>query len=157
MQIITETSNWYMKILIIFSLPLCLLGKHNKKWRKGRRLGEREGKSSSYMCDSSSPATPTEPIFAASMVMRAIRSSLSQMREGDLLLICCCCCSVAKSCPTLCNPMDCSMPVYVPHCLLEFAQVYVHWIREAITTYSLWPQICKLAHICVQIFESWRF
>ena len=23
---------------------------------------------------------------------------------------CCCCCSVAKSCPTLCNPMDCSMP-----------------------------------------------
>ena len=23
---------------------------------------------------------------------------------------CCCCCSVALSCPTLCNPMDCSMP-----------------------------------------------
>ena len=23
---------------------------------------------------------------------------------------CCCCCSVAKLCPTLCNPMDCSPP-----------------------------------------------
>ena len=22
----------------------------------------------------------------------------------------CCCCSVAQSCPTLCNPMECSMP-----------------------------------------------
>ena len=34
----------------------------------------------------------------------------------------CCCCSVAKLCPTLCNPMDCSTsgsPVL--HYLLEFA------------------------------------
>ena len=23
---------------------------------------------------------------------------------------CCCCCSVAKSCPTHCDPMDCSLP-----------------------------------------------
>ena len=26
------------------------------------------------------------------------------------MYIYCCCCSVAKSCPTLCSPMDCSMP-----------------------------------------------
>ena len=32
-----------------------------------------------------------------------------------------CCCSVAKSCLTLCNPMDCSTPgFHVHHCLLEF-------------------------------------
>ena len=38
-----------------------------------------------------------------------------------------CCCSVAKSCPTLCNPMDCSMPGFpVLHYLLEFAQTYFH-------------------------------
>ena len=24
--------------------------------------------------------------------------------------LCCCCCLVAKSCPTLCNPMNCSPP-----------------------------------------------
>ena len=35
-----------------------------------------------------------------------------------------CCCLVTKSCPTLCNPMDCSMPgIPVLHCLLESAQI----------------------------------
>ena len=30
-------------------------------------------------------------------------------------------------CPTLCNPMDCSMPAFpILHYLLEFAQIHVH-------------------------------
>ena len=38
----------------------------------------------------------------------------------------CCCCSVNQSCPTLCNPMDCSTPgLPVLHQLLKFAQVHV--------------------------------
>ena len=46
-----------------------------------------------------------------------------------------CCCSVTKSCPTLCDPMDCSTPSFsVFHCLLESAQIHVHWVRDAI-----WP------------------
>ena len=37
------------------------------------------------------------------------------------------------SCPTLCDPMDCSMPgSSVPHYLLEFAQAPVHWVSDAI-------------------------
>ena len=41
----------------------------------------------------------------------------------------CCCCSVAKSCPTLCNSMDCSMPGFpVLHHLQELAQTHVHLI-----------------------------
>ena len=48
-------------------------------------------------------------------------------------MVICCCCSVAKSFPTLCNPMDCNTPdLPVPHHLLEFAQVHVHWIGDAI-------------------------
>ena len=41
-----------------------------------------------------------------------------------------CCCSVAaKSCPALCDVMDCSMPGSpVLHYLLEFAQIHVHWM-----------------------------
>ena len=36
---------------------------------------------------------------------------------------CCFCCSVTQLCPTLCNPMDCSMPgLSVFHYLPEFAQ-----------------------------------
>ena len=36
--------------------------------------------------------------------------------------------SVTPSCPTLCDPMNCSTPGFpVLHCLPEFAQIYVHW------------------------------
>ena len=39
----------------------------------------------------------------------------------------CCYCSVAKSCPTLCDLMDCSTPGFpVLHYLPEFAQIHVH-------------------------------
>ena len=42
-------------------------------------------------------------------------------------------CSFAKSCPTLGNPMDCSMPgSFVLRCLSEFAQTHVHWVGDAI-------------------------
>ena len=35
--------------------------------------------------------------------------------------------SVTQSCPTLCDPMDCSMPdVPVHHQLLELTQTHVH-------------------------------
>ena len=46
----------------------------------------------------------------------------------------CCWCSVAKLCPTLCNPMDCcSTPgSSVLHCLPESAQTYGHWVSDAI-------------------------
>ena len=40
---------------------------------------------------------------------------------------------VAQSCPTLCNPMDCSTPgLPVHHQLLEFTQTHVHWVGDAI-------------------------
>ena len=44
-----------------------------------------------------------------------------------------CCCLVAQLCPTLCDPMDCSMPGFrVLHHLPEFAQTHVHWVGDAI-------------------------
>jgi len=43
------------------------------------------------------------------------------------------CCSVTKSCPALCEPMNCSMPGFPVLCNLpEFAQTYVHWVDDAI-------------------------
>ena len=42
-------------------------------------------------------------------------------------------CSIAKSCMTLCDPMDYSMPgSIVLHYLLELAQTHVHWDGSAI-------------------------
>ena len=41
--------------------------------------------------------------------------------------------SVAQSCLTLCDPMDCSMPGFPVHQQLpELAQTYVHWVGDAI-------------------------
>ena len=48
------------------------------------------------------------------------------------------CCSVAQSCPTLCDPMDCSTPGFpVLHPLLELAQTHVHWVSDAIQSQPL--------------------
>ena len=49
----------------------------------------------------------------------------------------CCCCSIAKSCPALGDPMDCSAPpppsgFPVLNYLPEFAQVHVHWVSPSI-------------------------
>ena len=41
--------------------------------------------------------------------------------------------SVAQSCPTLCDPMNCSMPgLPVHHQLPESTQTHVHWVSDAI-------------------------
>ena len=41
--------------------------------------------------------------------------------------------SAAQPCPTLCNPMDCSMPgLPVHHQITEFNQTHVHWVSDAI-------------------------
>ena len=41
--------------------------------------------------------------------------------------------SVTQSCPTLCNPMNCSMPgLPVCHQLLEFTQIHIHRVSDAI-------------------------
>ena len=40
---------------------------------------------------------------------------------------------VTQSCPTLCNPMDCSLPGFpVHHQFLELAQTQVHQVGDAI-------------------------
>ena len=49
-------------------------------------------------------------------------------RCSTLLIIC----LVAKSCPTLSYPMDCSLPGFpVLHYLPEFVQTHVHWVSDA--------------------------
>ena len=41
--------------------------------------------------------------------------------------------SVTQSCPTLCDPVNCSMPgLPVHHQLLEFTQTHVHLVNDAV-------------------------
>ena len=53
--------------------------------------------------------------------------------ESFTSLACSCYCSVAQSCPTLCDPIDCSTPgLPVHHQLPELAQMNVHQVGDAI-------------------------
>ena len=46
--------------------------------------------------------------------------------------------SLTQSCPTLCDPMDCSMPGFpVHHQLLELTQTHVHRVNDAIQSSHL--------------------
>ena len=50
--------------------------------------------------------------------------------------------SVTQSCPTLCDPMNCSMPgLLVHHQLPEFTQTHVHRISDAIQPFHPLPPI----------------
>ena len=53
--------------------------------------------------------------------------------------------SVAQSCPTLCNPMNCSTPgLPVHHQLPEFTQTHVHRVGDAIQLSHLCHPLCLL-------------
>ena len=70
----------------------------------------------------------------------------------DLLV--CSVSSVAHSCPTLCHPMNCSMPGSpVHHQLLELAQAHVHRVSDAIQlshplSLLLLPSILRSIRVC---------
>ena len=67
------------------------------------------------------------------------------------------CCSVAKSCLTLCDPMDCSTSGFpVLHQLPELAQTHVHWVGDAIQpSYPVLPP-SPLPSIfsCIRVFSN---
>ena len=73
------------------------------------------------------------------------------------LIICCSCCSVAKSCRTLCDPMNCSTPGFpVLHYLQEFAQTHVYWVSDAIqSSHPLSPPLPALNLSQHQGFFLW--
>ena len=75
--------------------------------------------------------------------------------------------SVAHSCPTLCYPMDCSMPgLPVNHQLPKFTQTHVHRVGDAIQPSSLLllPSIFLSIRVfsnesvlCIRWPRYWRF
>ena len=72
------------------------------------------------------------------------------------------CCSAAQSYPTLCNPVECSMPgLPVPHHLLEFAQVHVHCIGiHPLLLPSIFPSIRDFSNdsaVLIRWPKYWSF
>ena len=70
------------------------------------------------------------------------------------LMLICCCCSLAKLCPTLCDPMDCSTPGFpVFHYLPEFGQTHVQ-VKLGMPSNHL--ILCHLLLLLPSIFPSIR-
>ena len=66
------------------------------------------------------------------------------------------CCSVARLCPTLCDPMDCTTPGFpVLHYLPEFAQTHVHWVSNAIqSSHPVVPFSSCLQSLRASVFSN---
>ena len=79
--------------------------------------------------------------------------------------------SVAQSCLTLCDPMDCSTPgLLVHHQLPEFTQTHVYWVSDVIQPShpllspsplpSIFPRIRVLSNrsvLCIRWLKYWSF
>ena len=77
--------------------------------------------------------------------------------------------SVTQLCPTLCDPMDCSMPCLpVHHGLPQFIQIHVHWVGNAIEPShpllslllppSIFPSIRVFSiSLCIRWPKYWSF
>jgi len=71
----------------------------------------------------SSPSPPAFNLSQHQSLFKWIKQSLKSVQSS----------SVDQSCPTLCDPIDCSTPGFsVYHQLLELAQTHVHWVSDAI-------------------------
>ena len=79
-----------------------------------------------------------------------------------------CCCSVIKSCPTLCDPMDCSsLGLPTLHYLPEFSETQVHcqWCHWTISSsaapFSSYPKSLRVFSnelaLCIRWRKYWSF
>ena len=70
-----------------------------------------------------------------------------------------CYCSFAHSCPTLCDPMDYSMPGFaVLHYLPDFAQTHDNWFNNAIQpSHPLSPPFLPALNLSGSFPKQWSF
>ena len=148
-------SNWCPNIL---SVALLKVEPMIHKWRLGER---RETPSLSY----NSPRILSQwHVAGAGWGMLALPLSLlvsepsnwGLRKAGALILaLSVCCCSVTKSCPTLCNLMDCSTPGFpVLHHFPELTQIHVHRVSDDIQPSHL--ILCRPLLLLPSIFPSIR-
>ena len=92
------------------------------------------------------------PLFSSLFLWVCFFFFLVHMVSGTMLICLSLCCSVAQSCLTLCNPMDCRTPTSPDlHYLPEFSQSHVHWIINASNPLILCCPLLLLSSIFASI------
>ena len=70
--------------------------------------------------------------------------------EAPMNPCCCCCRQVAQSCPTLWDPMDCSLPGFSVHGILQIRTL--EWV--AISFSYTYPSFNQLLHLAISLGSS---
>ena len=94
---------------------------------------------------------PVTPKAWLSTLLSVIETVDRFSSETILLLL------VVQSCPTLCDPTDCSMHgFHIHHQLPEFAQTHVHWVGDAIHHLILCHPLLLLPSVfpSIRVFSS---
>ena len=103
------------------------------KWKKKWRRVYMRGKLLSHPSCPQKLQTLTPDYLNCSFWARsAVSSKYPILLFPSLPKPSCCCCSVAKSCSTLGDPKDCSMPGFSFLIIFQFARVHVQWTADAI-------------------------
>ena len=105
------------------------------------------------------PATTSRPTSRSPLVsMQPFWITTSPYLTTPLLLAGSNYCSVAQLYPTLCDPMDCSMPGFpVLHYLPAFTQTHIHWVGDVIQpSYPRGPLVLLLPSIfpSIRVFSK---
>ena len=66
------------------------------------------------------------------LILPAVERDTASMLLLLVFFYSCCCFWVSKLCPTLCDPMDCSMPVPCPSLSPRVCLNSCHWVSDAI-------------------------
>ena len=68
--------------------------------------------------------------------------------------LCVCACSIARSCPTLCNPLDCSLSGFSVHGIFQAS--ILQWVAISYSRGSSWPKAwTQVSCIVSRFFTFW--
>ena len=109
-------------------------GRKLPKRRKGE--GDREMETGSLAQEGQSGRAKNGRWERLALLLRAVgsrRGGVGTQGTDNTMETLLLCCSVTKSCLTLCDPMDCSMPGFPVHNQLpELTQTHVHRVSDSI-------------------------
>ena len=96
----------------------------------------------------------TSLTFRNMQIKTTVRCHLTSVRVCVCVCVCVCVHLIAQSCPMLCNPMDCSLPVSSVHKIIQARTL--EWVSTSFSRGSSWPRDrTQVSCIAGRFFTVW--
>ena len=112
------------------------------------------------LCSQRGPTCPSLQLGSDLQACQQVRQLCTKLVQrnrhmySDVCAVCVCVYVVAQSCPTLCNPMDCSPPGSSVHGILQ--ERLVQWVAIPFSKGSSWPRDqTQVSCIAGRFFTIW--